>query len=183
MLSFQKARNSMRWFKFAMILMGLNLIFSCTASRVGNQRPVAQGQRSGSRYVEDFDPLTLRDDDIEVPPPADAVEAQDEPEESPLITPTDEDRMSGETVQGFRVQLLATRDEIQANEVKKSAIFSFEEGVYLVFEAPYFRLRIGDCRTRNEAEVLRDEAVEKGFDDAWIVPAKVFVKSSRDMMN
>ena len=173
----------MRFFKLLLVFTGLMLTFSCAASRMGTESPVGQGQRSGSRYVEDFDPLTLRDDDIEVPSPQGVVETQNEPENAPLRTPTDEDRMSGETAPGFRVQLLATRDEAQANEVKKSAIFTFEERVYLIFEAPYFRLRIGDCRTRNEAEELRDYAVDKGFRDAWIVPSRVFVQSSQEMMN
>lgn len=159
------------------------MILSCGASRTGLERQTGPDRRPGSRYIEDFDPLTLRDDDIVVPSPLNTDENPDESESIPYRTPTDADRASAETVSGFRIQLLATRDEAQANEVKRSAIFTFEQRVYLVFEPPYFRLRIGDCRTRKEAEELRDLAAEKGFRDAWIVPSRVFVQPEPEGMD
>ena len=34
-----------------------------------------------------------------------------------------------------------------------------------------------DCKTRKEAEELREKAVRNGFRDAWVVPSKIVVKN------
>ena len=155
-------------------------LFSCSASRIGwkAESESTEKKEEKGHYLEDFDPLSLNDDDIVVSsaekrPEVDRLERM-EPEK---VSSGTEDS-SSEMVQGFRVQLLATKDEIQAQEAKKRAIFNFQESIYLVFEAPFYRLRFGDCKTRKEAEALRDEAVRKGFSDAWIVPSKVYHKTN-----
>jgi len=71
------------------------------------------------------------------------------------------------------VQLLATSDEEMAREEKKRAVFKFEDKVYLIFDAPMYKIRVGDCLTRKEAEELKKQAVSQGFTDAWIVPSQV----------
>ena len=157
------------------LIVGIIFFLSCSASQFGwkaeddmrNQRAEKGG------FIEDFDPLSLDDDDIVItpvakpPPPAE----EDKPAH---ITPTQApEKSTPAIIQGYRVQLLATGDEPQAREAQKSAIFRFEEGVYLVFEPPLYKLRIGDCQTRKEAEDLREKAIRNGFHDAWIVPSKI----------
>jgi len=71
-------------------------------------------------------------------------------------------------VYGFRVQLFATADkqlaEARANEYR--AIF--EPPVYVGFEGLLYKVQVGDCQTRTEAEALRRIAIGVGCDDAFI---------------
>ena len=149
-------------------------VASCSTSQFGWKTEPEGEKKAQSGYVEDFDPLSLNDDDIVVQPREEAASTEEErsPEAEKIVVPPE--KPAEEMVQGYRVQLLATGDEVQAREVKKDAIFKLEEDVYLVFEAPLYKLRVGDCRTKREAEGLRDEAIRKGFRDAWIVPSKVY---------
>lgn len=74
---------------------------------------------------------------------------------------------------GFRVQLTQTSNREQAKGIRDLAILRFEEEVYMVFEAPYYKVRIGDFTEWPHAEELQKVAKQKGFQDAWVVGAKV----------
>ncbi len=146
-------------------------IFSCSTSQFGWKTETESG---GKECLEDFDPLSLNDDDIVVTPKERIPQADIVGRLEPEKTPKNSEEAVEEMVQGYRIQLLATGDEVQAREVKKDAIYKFEENVYLVFEAPLYKLRVGNCRTKKEAEGLKMEAIRKGFRDAWVVPSKVY---------
>jgi len=45
--------------------------------------------------------------------------------------------------------------------------------VYLVFEAPLYKIRVGDCLERNAAEELRDKAKDFGYGGAFVVKSKI----------
>ncbi|MBN2030497.1 SPOR domain-containing protein [bacterium] len=154
------------------------LLLSCSASQFGWQEGPVTGENESSGYIEDFDPLTLNDDDIVIEP-VDRTEPSQNPSRSELETPSSP--LPGneeEMIQGYRVQLLISRDEELATEAKKRAIFQFPEvDVYMVFETPYYKIRIGDCLTEKEAEQLMNEAIRKGYDDAWRVQSKIYRKS------
>ena len=86
------------------------------------------------------------------------------PKEAPLPEETD----------GFRVQICAVVDEIKAKQVQRDAIMQFiNEEVYLDYHAPYYKVRIGNCLTRYEAEQLQQIVIKKDFADAWVVRAKI----------
>ena len=118
------------------------------------------------------------DDDIVVPPPEEKVETDAIQDTVPADVPVEAGEAVEETAQGFRVQLLATGDESQAREAQRDAVFKFPQSdVYLTLEGSLYKLRIGDCQTRRDAEELRGVAVRRGFRDAWIVPSKIVVKT------
>jgi hypothetical protein len=159
----------------------LILFFSCSASRLGRK---ADGELNGKKkeMSEDFDPLILEDDDIVVvPEEADSVPEKNLRPDNRGNTGSLSDTGEKEMVQGFRVQLLATKDEIGAREEKKKAIFILQgEDVYLDFESPNYKLRVGNCLTRKEAEELRERIIqiarqkhEREWERAWIVRTRV----------
>ncbi len=80
---------------------------------------------------------------------------------------------SSRLVEGFRVQLLATREESEARRARDDARAGFPENSYLLFDNPYYKLRLGDCLTRTSADSLQQRAVSKGFTGAWIVRSLV----------
>lgn len=78
-------------------------------------------------------------------------------------------------VPGFRVQVIYTVNRSKALEVKSRLMELFPGyPAYISFEAPYFRVRIGDFRTRDDAGGLEKE-VSKYFSDG------VFI--ARDIIN
>ena len=79
-----------------------------------------------------------------------------------------------ETLQGFRVQLLATNNYDEANTTRNTLIQSFPEmWIYLIFESPTYKIRIGDFANRAEAKTLLDQFQSQGYKKAWIVPDQI----------
>jgi hypothetical protein len=86
------------------------------------------------------------------------------------ITPT------GNMVAGYRVQLFASNTNDGANQVASEARFKFTEQVYVEYDAPYYKVRVGDFVNRSDAELLREKAKNSGYPDAWIVQTEVVAK-------
>jgi uncharacterized protein YpuA (DUF1002 family) len=75
-----------------------------------------------------------------------------------------------EKVMGWRVQLYSCSDLSDAEYRRaqfQSALDSIS--VELIFDSPTYKLRIGNCITREEAESLRDYVRTIGMPDAWVV--------------
>lgn len=50
-----------------------------------------------------------------------------------------------------------------------------ETGTYLEYQSPQFKLRVGDFRSRAEADLFVNE-VRKSFSAAFVVPDKILVE-------
>jgi hypothetical protein len=154
-------------------------ILACSLSQFGwkGESPKTEKEAETSAFREDFDPLTLPEEDVKVVSRGGAAARQ--PVVKPIVIPkTERSQASGETVQGFRVQLIATTDENHARDVKKNAMLRLKNKVYLIFEAPHYKIRVGDCTSREEAKSILEDAVTNGFPDAWIVPSTVYKNGS-----
>ena len=154
------------------------LMLGCSTSQFGWKVEGEQKKASETKQgdiVEDFDPLTLEDDDIEIAAVPNAVKR--DTAQIAVQTTSADDMQSEEAqaveVDGFRVQLLTSGDYQRAREEKTKAMMRFDIPVYLQFEAPLYRLRIGDCVDRKAAEELRQKAIGLGYSGAWILPSKV----------
>ena len=80
-------------------------------------------------------------------------------------------------VDGYKVQLFSTEDFYLADSLYKMCMEIFGKGdVERVFNSPYYKIRVGNCLTREEAEKLLQTAVKAGFKDSWIIRTKVRVK-------
>ncbi len=79
-----------------------------------------------------------------------------------------------ETLQGYRVQVLATNTFDEANTTRTALTLLFPElWIYLVFEAPTYKIRTGDFSNRAEAKFLQDRLKMQGYKNAWIVPDRI----------
>lgn len=59
---------------------------------------------------------------------------------------------------GFRVQVISTMNRGRAMETKARLMQLFPQyQTYLSYQSPYFRVRIGDFRARNDAEQLQEQ--------------------------
>jgi len=176
----------------------------CAASKVEMPKPAEKtpgGEASATKNYtetklnEDFDPLALRDDLID---PA-RIKSETAPvsDEKAEITMNSESavtvfsenvpesradslrNMAGEeTVPGWRIQICAIANETKAREILQQAEDVFEKfenlKVYFTYDSPYYKVRLGDCITRYQADRLLQVAMENGFNDAWVVKTNVF---------
>ena len=156
-------------------------LVSCSLSQFGGKgEPKAKENKPETvAYQEDFDPLTLNDDDIKITPPDRSGAGGAAQQKTVVVPKTEKSQNPGEMVQGFRIQLMATTDENQAREIKKNAMVKLREKIYLVFEAPHYKIRVGDFLAREDAKTVLETVVSNGYPDAWIVRSQV-VKAAVD---
>lgn len=80
------------------------------------------------------------------------------------------------TPQGFRVQLTSESgqgSQARANEVKARFMNAHKDiDVYLVWEAPNFKIRVGDFRTKFEAAMLW-KRLQADFPNSYVVEDKI----------
>lgn len=91
------------------------------------------------------------------------------------------DKLNNKTGPGFRIMVINTNDRLKALDVKSRMMSDFsEEKSYLVYQSPYFKIMIGNFRTRQEAESLRKRIIEIYPTGVMIVPAQVEYKPEKD---
>lgn len=77
------------------------------------------------------------------------------------------------TIYGFRVQIFASSTQKGANKVADDARSLFGGKVYIEHTPPYYKVRVGDCLTKEEAETLKNLAINKGFRGAFVVETMI----------
>ena len=161
------------------ILILVVFIAACTPSKkLVNKEPLAENQEH-SKYDESFDPLSLNDDDIIIQAKTETEVVEKKKSEK---TTSDQTKILRE-IDGYRVQLLATRSIESATLIKQRAEEQFlklNHKVYWSFEAPFYKVRIGDVLTRTDAESIRDLARSMGYDQAFPVRSKVMPPDQLD---
>jgi hypothetical protein len=81
---------------------------------------------------------------------------------------------NNEMVQGFRIQIGIASNPISAANDKLSAARLLEkDSVYIVFDPPLYKIRVGDYTTRFDATKKLESVIKAGYPDAWIVPDRV----------
>ena len=76
-------------------------------------------------------------------------------------------------VEGFRVQVLATSTRGNADRLRDELTNEYGEDIYVVFEAPNYKVRIGNFIDRRQAEKLRLELINKGYPSSWIIRTRI----------
>ncbi len=70
----------------------------------------------------------------------------------------------------YRVQIFASYYEEKANKVADEARKKLPDvPVYVVHIEPYYKVRVGNCKTPEEAMKLLERCREVGYEDAWKV--------------
>ena len=119
------------------------------------------------KYEKSFNPAEY--DEVE-----DTVNERLSSKNKNFISAHDTQAKEPELVSGFRVQLLFTAEIDEANNIKNGVTPIVKDAVYVIFEAPYYKVRIGDCQSRLTANQLLKSLVDLGYKNAWIVPDKVY---------
>lgn len=73
-------------------------------------------------------------------------------------------------INGWRLQLKFQAKEVEIIKIKLKFIKLFPEiPVYLEYEEPYYRIRVGNCRTKLDALKIKN-IIQKYFPDTYPVP-------------
>ena len=76
-------------------------------------------------------------------------------------------------IEGFRVQVLATSSQENADRLRDELAIKYGKDIYIVFEAPNYKVRIGNFIDRRLAEKLRLELINKGYPSSWIIRTRI----------
>lgn len=87
----------------------------------------------------------------------------------------------GTTVDGFRLQIFygnkGPKSRARAYEIKEEIESGSEKlDVYVIYSVPFWKVQIGNCLTRAEANELRKDFLERFPDysaEAYVVPVKI----------
>jgi hypothetical protein len=86
-----------------------------------------------------------------------------------LIEKVKETNSIHKTIKGYRIQLFSGTERNNANDVKTRFLKLYPEfNAYLLYNQPYYKIRIGDFRTRLDAEVAYNK-IKSVFDECIIV--------------
>jgi hypothetical protein len=167
------------WLTLIVLCTALALLSGCTSSegsRKSSTSPAAeQDQKVDLSEVErTFNPSDY-DDEIEV------VQKQHEFEQLRATSERQQDSVvvESEVVQGFRIQVFASGGIDEANAMRQTAVQRLtEDSVYVVFDPPIYKVRVGDFRTRVEANQRLGVISAMGFADAWVVGDKITIRKT-----
>ncbi|MEE9441594.1 MAG: SPOR domain-containing protein [candidate division Zixibacteria bacterium] len=82
----------------------------------------------------------------------------------------------------YRVQIFTSRLYTEARKEKAIADEIFNLPVYLDYEVPYYKLRVGDFAKREEAENMIPEIRSIGYRSAWVARVNLRVRPAPDIM-
>ena len=75
--------------------------------------------------------------------------------------------------EGYRVQVLATRYIERADSLAIIMKNTISDSVYVDFEAPNYKVRVGDFIDRASAESLQQDLVQMGYNSAWVLRTRI----------
>lgn len=85
---------------------------------------------------------------------------------------------------GFRVQVVSTNKRTEANDVKAKVMQLYPQyRTYLDYAAPYFKVRIGDFKSRDDASDLRDKLSSAMPGSIFVVPTTINVSQEKEGTN
>ena len=70
----------------------------------------------------------------------------------------------GGQTRGYRVQIFTTENSAAADSLANQAERKLDTPVYKVYSPPYYKIRVGNCETLEEAEELEKEILKAGFE-------------------
>jgi cell division protein FtsN len=125
-------------------------------------------QNEKTKSDESFNPSELKEPKIEFPliiMPDDKLLGEEEEEDIPADS----------TLDGYRIQILTTRDPEEADTLKAQLQGSFPGEVYVNYDPPNYKVRVGNYVNRPLAEESQARLKGMGFRRAWVIRTRVLV--------
>lgn len=93
----------------------------------------------------------------------------------PEVFQVETNQLSNNPNSGFRVQIISTQDVNQAEQVRiefntwmQMEVPEYEANAYILFRQPYYKLHVGDFKSRADA-IEFGRILKRKFPDAWVV--------------
>ncbi len=152
------------------ILLAALTLTSCALRRVGPEETAPEEKTPSG---PPFDPLAAAADRVIVPeefPVASAhlAQASDTLAAAGNAALAVGDTTTTEPSEVYRVQIFTSRLYTEASREKAIAEEIFNLPVYLDYEVPYYKLRVGDFTSRGDAEDMLPEIKAIGYRNAWV---------------
>jgi hypothetical protein len=77
------------------------------------------------------------------------------------------------SVKGYRIQIMISENEKDLINVKQKLELIIKEKIYIKFELPNYKLRVGNFDSRKKAETYRNKVIQLGYRSAWVVPTLI----------
>ena len=77
------------------------------------------------------------------------------------------------TKDGYRLQIHDALTVTNANKTLKKYKKILSDSLYIVFEAPFYKIRYGNYTSKKIAEDEKENLQKQGFKDIWIVKSRI----------
>ena len=115
-----------------------------------------------------FDMSTVRDPVPSAPKILDVIYGKSQLEELDSLK-----NIRATTLNGFRIQLYESSSAEKVNSVIKKYKKKMRDSLYVIFEAPVYKIHYGNFSKKYEAEKIKNQLRQKGFKNIWIVRSRI----------
>ncbi len=77
------------------------------------------------------------------------------------------------TAEGFRVQVTSTQSIEIADSLRDKLLAPFDGQVYISFDPPNYKVRVGNYKFRSEAEKAEERLKRLGYRTAWVIRTRI----------
>jgi hypothetical protein len=160
---------------FRLLIVASVFVIACGAGV--HKTTVAKDKRTEAEHR--FDPLGFPGDDAVITGNSQTMSKPPEPEadqpvsnQSPIIIEDDSLFTELEEIQPqviFRVQVFASKSFDEAQQFAMDIEGLFPEGVFVEYQMPYYKVRVGEFYEPEGGEDFLEYVKESGFKNAWLV--------------
>lgn len=169
--------------KLLTTLLGLLILFVGCSASTGSRYETSKDTttqtttaevETNNEIEEDFDITKYEPEiDIKAPPITTSKLPTDVWYEYSTVSADSSLKISG-TTDGYRVQVISTDDIDKANSVRAEIYErTTRKEVYIMFEPPFYKVKVGDFTSKSEAENLRFRLNQIGFTESKVVQETV----------
>ncbi|MCX6826297.1 MAG: SPOR domain-containing protein [candidate division Zixibacteria bacterium] len=152
--------------RFYLILFPILILAGC----IGGHRRADEGEsdkNSAASFA--YNPLEMAEDTVIIPVKY-PINVNSSYRESPRKgEPSDSAAISKSKADRYRIQIFTSRVYGQALKESNTASQVFDQKVWMDYEVPYYKVRIGDFSSQSKAEEYLPVVRNAGYGSAWIV--------------
>ena len=97
-----------------------------------------------------------------------------------ILYPPPEQKPKFKEIEGFRVQIFAGIDTINAVSTRSQASTIVPDSVYLLEDQGLLKVQVGDYPYRYQADKVRDQFRREGFPGAWVILRTILIPFEAD---
>jgi hypothetical protein len=96
------------------------------------------------------------------------------------VYPPPEQKPKFKEIEGYRIQIFAGVDTLNASSTRSQATTIVPDSVYLFAEKGLLKVQVGDYPYRYQADKVRDQFRREGFPGAWVILRTILIPFESD---